>query len=61
MKVKAIRYFSGKAKLPDGFPSMGIREFVQWVDDIKVSTNSTNQVIVGAVKQHLIGAAYILC
>ena len=58
LATQAIPDFSGEATLPDGTPSMGIREFVQRVDDIKASTNSTNQVIAGAVKQHLVGAAY---
>ena len=58
LATQSIPDFSGEATLPDGTPSMGIREFVQRVNDIKASTGAQNPAIAGAVKQHLVGAAY---
>ena len=48
------------AKLPDGSVCMPIREFLQRVDTIKVSTGSNEQMTAAAVKQKLCGAAYTL-
>ena len=55
---QSVPEFSGEASLPDGTPSMGIREFIQRVDDIMASTGSDSVAMAGAVKQKLVGAAY---
>ena len=59
LAAQSVPEFLGEASLPDGTPSMGICEFIQRVDDIMALTGSDSVAMAGAVKQKLVGAAYM--